>query len=183
MVENAQENKNAGDPSADVLQGAHRYKEKRRVPVIIADDSSTSRKQIVKSLRNADTRVVTFEASDGRESLDKLTELRENYGADPALIILDLNMPKMDGWQVMKWLKWEYKKFGKKTGIPLAVFSSTNGKKRTHFFKKDIHNIRYEPLVAVAKEECTETGLFDTKGAGGLESWIRYFLDAPVQQW
>ncbi len=183
MMQNGEDGKDSAEAKTDMFEGTRRYRDKRRVPVIVADDSATTRKQIVKSLRNTDARVVPFEAGDGREALDKLAELREEYNAEPALIILDLNMPNMDGWQVTKTLKREYEKAGKPMGIPLVVFSSTSGAKGTLPFKKDIHKIGYTPFVAVAKEECVKMERYDAKGSSGLEAWVRYFVEGSGELW
>jgi len=42
---------------------------------------------------------VAFTANDGRSGIDKATELT------PDLVVLDLAMPKVDGWTVLKYLR------------------------------------------------------------------------------
>lgn len=41
--------------------------------------------------------------ADGREAIHMLSEFRD-AGTLPAMILLDLNMPHVDGWQVASWL-------------------------------------------------------------------------------
>ena len=54
-----------------------------------------------------------LQARGGQEALRGLEE------AAPDLILLDINMPGMDGWQVLRMLKVD----DKTTGIPVAMFS------------------------------------------------------------
>lgn len=70
-------------------------KEIADLPIILAvDDSITVRRVVASSLKKAGYRVVV--AEDGMQALAKLDELT------PALILLDINMPRMDGYQVCK---------------------------------------------------------------------------------
>ena len=63
--------------------------------VIVCDDSRFARSQLIKSLPQ-ELRTNLKEASDGVEALDLI---RNGYGE---LMFLDLNMPNMDGYQVLE---------------------------------------------------------------------------------
>ena len=64
-------------------------------PIILAvDDSITVRRVVASTLKKAGYRVVV--AEDGMQALAKLDELT------PAVILLDITMPRMDGYQVCK---------------------------------------------------------------------------------
>ncbi len=64
-------------------------------PIILAvDDSITVRRVVSSTLKKAGYRVVV--AEDGMQALAKLDELT------PAVILLDITMPRMDGYQVCK---------------------------------------------------------------------------------
>lgn len=65
-----------------------------RGTILVVDDSPTIRKLVGMTLKRFDYEVVT--AEDGMEALGKL-----NY-IDPALVLLDITMPRMDGYQVCK---------------------------------------------------------------------------------
>jgi two-component system, chemotaxis family, chemotaxis protein CheY len=62
--------------------------------VLIVDDSPAIRKQVATTLSAEGFDVI--EAADGVEALDLLRK-----GAEVALVIVDLNMPRMDGFQLL----------------------------------------------------------------------------------
>jgi chemotaxis protein CheY-P-specific phosphatase CheC/CheY-like chemotaxis protein len=65
------------------------------IRVLICDDSSMARKQMARALPKNWKADVTF-AFDGRIGLEKLQETRAE------LLFLDLNMPEMDGYEVLQ---------------------------------------------------------------------------------
>ena len=65
------------------------------VKILVVDDESRMRKLVKDFLTKSGYFVI--EASDGSEAMDKFYEHK-----DIALIILDVMMPKMDGWEVCK---------------------------------------------------------------------------------
>lgn len=80
--------------------------------VLVVDDSSTVRKFVAASLNLKGFRVVT--AADGIEALERMPAEKID------LIILDLNMPDMDGFEFMRTLREtpEYR------NIPIIILSS-----------------------------------------------------------
>lgn len=67
--------------------------------IALADDHSLLRiglAQLVESLGNT----ILFEADNGKELLDKLD--KKNL---PDIVLMDINMPEMDGFQTTQWLK------------------------------------------------------------------------------
>lgn len=145
--------------------------------VLVVDDEVGIRKFVARSIRKAHPNVVVYEAENGQQGLEMLAEMREKYKRDPLFIVTDLNMPIMDGWDFIKELQKEYTAAGKRQGIPLIVLSSTSGEKGFAFLKKTVHGgkAHYEPLVAVAKEACTDPSKYMARGEKGLLSWIRQF--------
>ena len=63
--------------------------------ILVVDDESRMRKLVKDFLTKKGFTVI--EAGDGEEAVDKFFEEK-----DIALIILDVMMPKMDGWQVCR---------------------------------------------------------------------------------
>lgn len=64
-----------------------------RGAILVVDDDASLREQIVALLRDEGYR--TLGAANGREALDVLET------DTPSLILLDLSMPVMDGWQFL----------------------------------------------------------------------------------
>ena len=83
--------------------------------ILAVDDSVTVRKVVALTLERKGYRVLT--ANDGMEALAMLNEHR------PDLILLDITMPRMDGYQVCKVIKQNpYTK-----GIPVLMLSGNDG--------------------------------------------------------
>jgi twitching motility two-component system response regulator PilH len=80
--------------------------------VIVVDDSISLRSMIAKLLKQSGMKVL--EASDGVEGLEKI------LSNPPDLVVLDIVMPRMNGYEVCRRLKSD-----KKTqGLPVVMCSS-----------------------------------------------------------
>jgi chemosensory pili system protein ChpA (sensor histidine kinase/response regulator) len=80
--------------------------------VMVVDDSLTVRKITSRMLEREGYQVVT--AKDGLEALEKLKD------ALPDMMLVDIEMPRMDGYELMKNLREDARTFG----IPIVVISS-----------------------------------------------------------
>lgn len=78
----------------DIKKGMLHDREKIRQLILIVDDSELNRALLSEMLKD-DFRIL--EASNGRECLDAL----EQYGMGVSLVLLDINMPVMDGFEVL----------------------------------------------------------------------------------
>lgn len=67
--------------------------------ILVVDDDLAIRQAITMILESEDYEVAT--AADGVEALDRIAELR------PAVVLLDLQMPVLTGWDVMTRLREE----------------------------------------------------------------------------
>lgn len=77
----------------------------RQLPKVLVVDDDAADILLIKrafSLSTIESTVVS--ASDGEEALDTLRELSANASA-PDLVLLDLNMPGMDGWDTLKHIR------------------------------------------------------------------------------
>lgn len=97
--------------------------------VMVIDDSPTVRNIVVVVLKRAEYRVVAF--VDGVEAIKWLHQKNEV----PALLFLDINMPKMTGYEVARYLK------GKErfAGIPIVMLTRYDGV--YHLFKAKIYGV------------------------------------------
>jgi DNA-binding NarL/FixJ family response regulator len=73
-----------------------------KITVLIADDHRLFRDGLMKILEPCNDIQVVGEASDGLEAMKKVAELH------PAVMLLDLSMPKLDGLEVARRLKKEH---------------------------------------------------------------------------
>ena len=145
--------------------------------VLIADDEKSVRRMVSRSMTQLDPDLKVYQAENGREALETLQKLREKEGRDPVLIVTDLQMPVMDGWEFIEALREEYEAEGKQIGIPLVVLSSSTGTKG-FIAGKSVHGdkSKYQPLVTVAKEDCIKPMKYDAQGEQGLVAWVKFFL-------
>lgn len=84
------------------------------MPILVVDDYEDSRATLREMLEGMGHHVV--EAANGQEALDFLTQ---GPGACVQLILLDLDMPRMSGWELLKLLK-SYVRLAR---IPVVVVS------------------------------------------------------------
>ena len=87
---------------------------KNKIKIIIADDHAFLRKGLVQIISEIPDLAVVAEAANGEELLDKIREL------DPDVVVMDVEMPKKSGWDVILQLKIEKSKL---PVIILSVFS------------------------------------------------------------
>lgn len=80
--------------------------------VVVADDDNDIRRLVQLTVANAGCEVTT--APDGESALQAVREVM------PDLVILDVLMPRMDGWEVAK----ELKRDPKTAGIPIMFLTS-----------------------------------------------------------
>ncbi len=81
----------------------HRLEKNRDIRVLVVDDSDTSRRHLVNLLRRHLFQVL--EAADGVEAIKLLLD-----NPDVRLLITDYNMPRMDGFELVKNLRYKYDK-------------------------------------------------------------------------
>jgi CheY-like chemotaxis protein len=166
------------DDYLQLLESIKQHMDPASNTVLLVDDEKGIRMKVAREIKVFDPSMVIFEATNGAEALETLNLIRTKYVRDPLLIVLDLNMPVIDGWEVIKRLKKEYESKGKDAGIPIVALSSTSGEKNSLLSKKSIHKGKsgYTPLVSIAKETCIEKSHYDAVGEKGLLAWLKFFL-------
>jgi CheY-like chemotaxis protein len=85
--------------------------------VLIVEDNDLAREEVAMLLNRAGYR--TAEAADGLEALSYL----HSHDTSPHLILLDLSMPVMDGWDFLR----QRRKDTELAKVPVVLFTATGG--------------------------------------------------------
>ena len=132
--------------------------------ILVVDDENRMRKLVKDFLTKKGFAVI--EAGDGEEAVDKFFEEK-----DIALIILDVMMPKMDGWQVCR----EIRQYSKVPIIMLTAKSDEKDELQGFDLGVDEYITKpFSPKILVARVEAilrrsNVLAADDTMEAGGIE--------------
>ena len=133
------------------------------IKVLLADDESRMRKLVKDFLSKKD--ILVLEAEDGEQACDIFFNDK-----DIALLILDVMMPKMDGWQVVR----EIRQYSK---IPIIMLTAKSDE-RDELLGFDLGVDEYitkpfSPKILVARVEAilrrTNAGANDSIEMGGIK--------------
>jgi len=90
--------------------------------VFLIDDDSDDREIFREALDSLDNGYTFAEAVDGEDALNKL---QEDGFVKPYIIFLDLNMPRVDGWQFLA----SVKKMEAYRNIPIIIYSTSSSER------------------------------------------------------
>ncbi len=90
-------------------------KQNRKITVAIADDHSLLRSALAKLINNFEGYTITIEADNGRDLREKIEKQLL-----PDIVMLDVNMPEMDGFETTQWL---HKAYPQVKVLALSMFS------------------------------------------------------------
>ena len=127
--------------------------------ILIAEDDADDRYLMKTALEETGVTEVVEYVENGVEVMSFLESINEDNGElnYPQFILLDLNMPKMDGREVLKKIK-SNDSFRK---IPVIVFSTTKNQlevKRCYDLGANTYIVKpvtYDSLVDTIREICT----------------------------
>src|SRR5262245_565462 len=112
--------------SAAHLRWDRRYEDefvKKRI-ILVVEDSPTDEALLVRALNKAGVTNPIVTVKDGLEALDYLygTGRYEFQKAEevPAVVLIDLNLPKLDGLEVLRRMRADYRT----KLVPVAIFTS-----------------------------------------------------------
>jgi two-component system, cell cycle response regulator DivK len=101
--------------------------------VLVVDDDRDGREMYTATLKTAGFRVE--QAIDGFEAVDKGYKLR------PDLILMDLLMPRLDGWEVIGWLK----NNRNTREIPIVAVTGAQPEQRDLAREAGVHSVLVKP--------------------------------------
>ncbi|MBR2744311.1 MAG: response regulator transcription factor [Clostridia bacterium] len=112
--------------------------------ILVVDDESRMRKLINDFLKTKGYNI--FEAADGEEAL----EMFEEHGEKISLILLDVMMPKLDGWSVLRQIR-------QKSEVPIIMLTA-RGEEQDELFGFELGVDEYitkpfSPKILVARVE------------------------------
>jgi CheY-like chemotaxis protein len=133
----------------------------KRCPILLAEDSPDDAFFMQLALEKAALPNPLFVVCDGQEVIDYLEGAPpftcRNLHPPPALVLLDIGMPRRDGFDVLSWLQTR----PDLNHIPAVVFSGTDNqsdRKRARalgaraFHLKGVSSLQFNPLVQTVSE-------------------------------
>ena len=99
--------------------------DKREVTILLVEDDPGHARLIEKNLRRSSITNEIVKAFDGQEAVDYLFGEGKHAGAkhpSPMLVLLDLNLPVLDGYQVLRRMKGDERT----KCIPVVVLTTTD---------------------------------------------------------
>ncbi len=103
--------------------------------ILLIDDDETTNFLNRITVKKTNLAKVVHECKNGKEAVNYFTDLKNKPGLEkPDFILLDLNMPILDGWQFLD----EYQNM--QWQIPVYILSSSN-------YEEDINRIKQYPIV------------------------------------
>jgi len=98
--------------------------------ILHIDDDQDDRYLVRKAINNIDPSIVLREAQDGKKAIDFLNQAKL-FGDLPCMIILDLNMPVMDGYDTYKSISND----DVLSSIPIVIFTTSHNQSELSYWK------------------------------------------------
>jgi CheY-like chemotaxis protein len=89
--------------------------------VLCVDDDPDDREIVCRTIEELDSTIKVIHAGDGVEAIDYLSKVKNTH-EQPCLVILDMNMPRMDGKQTLS----KIKKDQELSDLNVVIFTTSN---------------------------------------------------------
>src|SRR6266446_1902459 len=89
--------------------------------VLVADDDENDVLLLRRAFQKAGLSHTIIHVKDGQEAIDYLSGVGADVKPPPNLLVLDLKMPRLDGFDVLEWLRSRQERLP----VPVVVFSSS----------------------------------------------------------
>ena len=133
--------------------------------VLCADDDPDDRDLITVAINELEPGYKVLTAHNGEDALEKLAELN-SIGHNPCLIILDMNMPVMDGKETLEILKTHAHWYS----LPVAIFTTSPREMYADLaLKYDVHILTKPARYAGMMKEVSQLLSFCSLGDGDLK--------------
>ena len=101
----------------------------KNTTILYIDDDEDDLEMLQEAIKEIDPSYEIVKAGNGEEGLSELYKMKENQTL-PCLIVLDINMPKLDGKQTFQRIRADKALFN----IPIVIFSTSSNKMDKMFF-------------------------------------------------
>lgn len=108
----------------------------KKLTILHVDDDPDDLQMLQEAILLIDTGFEIVQAPDGIQGLEQLEKMKLTAEL-PCLIVLDINMPKMDGKQAFKIIKND----SKLSSVPIVILSTSNNSIDKIFFQGE--NVEY----------------------------------------
>ena len=113
--------------------------------VLLVDDDDVSTEGVLRSLKKHGVDCHTVTAEDGLEALDILRHRHPTRRLqDPHIVLLDLNMPRMDGFQFLETIRGDPKL---KSTVVFVLTTSSRDADRTRAYNENIAGFMVKSAV------------------------------------
>ena len=120
--------------------------------ILYIDDDGDDIEMLTDAINSIDSAYRIATAANGEEGLTRLHAMKQQ-GEFPCLIVLDLNMPKLNGKETFRRIKADEKL----ARIPLVIFSTANNPSEKTFFSQSnteyiTKPVNFSHFVEIAKK-------------------------------
>ncbi len=121
--------------------------------IFIIDDDNMYQMLLSRTIRKINDQLIIVSFTNGEEALEHFGELFEQNSSLPDLVLVDINMPVLDGWQFLEDL--EIVRPGYKNEIPVYLISTSldENDKNKAMENKHIRDFIIKPLPTDWLEE------------------------------